>query len=155
VRRRGPGPLAGEGRLSLLDRSGDETEDAREHRAAQLLRRYGVLFRELLAREAPAPPWREVLSVLRRAEARGEVRGGRFVDGVVGEQFALAEAVEALRAERRREARGESMEIAASDPLNLAGILTPGPRVPAQSGARLLLVDGRPTADPVLPSRSG
>ena len=154
VRRRGPGPLGGEGRLSLLDRSGEETEDAREHRAAQLLRRYGVLFRELLAREATAPPWREVLSVLRRAEARGEVRGGRFVDGVVGEQFALAEAVEALRAERRREAGGDRVEVAASDPLNLAGVLTSGPRVPAQSGARILLVDGRPPADPVLPSRS-
>jgi len=144
ARHRGAGPLLGEGRLSLLDRSGEEPDDAREHRAAQLLRRYGVLFRELLAREAAAPFWRDLLPVLRRAEARGEVRGGRFVDGVAGEQFALAEAVETLRAERRKEARGDRFEVSASDPLNLAGIVTPGARVPAQSARHLVLHDGVP-----------
>jgi ATP-dependent Lhr-like helicase len=77
-------------------------------------------------------------------EARGEVRGGRFVDGVIGEQFALAEAVEALRAGRREGARGECFEVSAADPLNLAGILTSGARVPAQTGTRLVLRDGVP-----------
>jgi len=144
VRRRGAGPLLGEGRLSLLDRHGAAPEEAAELRAAQLLRRYGVLFREILAREATAPPWRDLLRALRRAEARGELRGGRFVDGVAGEQFALADAVESLRAERRREAPGERFEVSVADPLNLAGILTPGPRLPAQGPGRLALIDGVP-----------
>jgi ATP-dependent Lhr-like helicase len=142
TRHRGPGPLAGEGRIALLDRTGVEPDDAAEQRAAQLLRRYGVVFRDLLARETALPPWRELLPVLRRAEARGEVRGGRFVEGFPGEQFALSEAVEALRAERRREPREDRIEVSASDPLNLAGIITPGARRPAQSGQRLILVDG-------------
>jgi ATP-dependent Lhr-like helicase len=130
--------------VTLLDRAAGEPEDAPEQRAGQLLRRWGVLFRDLLAREPAAPAWRDLLPVLRRAEARGEVRGGRFVDGFTGEQFALAEAVDALRAERRAAPRAERHEIAASDPLNLAGILTPGPRIPSAGRARLQFAGGAP-----------
>jgi ATP-dependent Lhr-like helicase len=155
VRRRGAGPLAAEGRLWLLDRSTAAPDDAGEQRAAQLLRRYGVLVRDLLAREGAAPPWRDLLPVLRRAEARGEVRGGRFVDGVAGEQFALAEAVDLLRASRR-EAPAEAVHaICAADPLNLAGILTPGPRIAGGAATRIALRDGLPAgpAEHVLSSR--
>src|SRR6185436_10888647 len=128
LRRRGGGVGGGEGRIALLDRGGPEPGDATDARAAQLLRRWGVLFRDLLAREPAAPAWRELLPVLRRAEARGEVRGGRFVDGFTGEQFALAEAVDALRAERREPGHRAAHDVSAADPLNLAGIVTPGPR---------------------------
>jgi ATP-dependent Lhr-like helicase len=144
VRRRGPRVAGGEGRVALLDRSGPAPEDRTREMAAMLLRRWGVLFRDLLAREGVAPPWRALLPELRRAEARGEVRGGRFVDGVVGEQFALAEAVEALRAARRGGGDERPHEIAASDPLNLTGILLPGRRIPAVARGRLLLRDGLP-----------
>ena len=144
VRHRGTARLGGEGRVTLLDRAHAEPEDAPEQRAGQLLRRWGVLFRDLLEREPAAPAWRDLLPALRRAEARGEVRGGRFVDGFTGEQFALAEAVDALRAERRAEPRTESHEIAPSDPLNLAGILTPGPRVPSAGRARVLFAGSAP-----------
>jgi ATP-dependent helicase Lhr and Lhr-like helicase len=98
--------------------------------ARQLLLRWGVVFRDLLARETLAPAWRDLLVTLRKLEARGEVRGGRFVAGYVGEQFARPDAIDALRAVRRLDA-GEPLRIAAADPLNLAGILTPGPRVSA------------------------
>jgi ATP-dependent Lhr-like helicase len=93
------------------------------------LRRYGVVFRDLLAREGRIPPWRSLLNIYRRSEARGEIRGGRFVDGFVGEQFALPEAVEMLRAGRRSPRLLPPVVVAAADPLNLAGILSPGPRV--------------------------
>ncbi len=139
-------PTAGEGRWSVLDRPEPEAADAPEARAAQFLRRYGVVFRDLLAREAAAPAWRDLLAVLRRAEARGEVRGGRFVAGFVGEQFALAEAVEAIRRTRRQDPPGSLLAVSACDPLNLAGILTPGPRVAASPGNRLVLRDGVPIA---------
>ncbi len=115
-----------------------------EQWARQLLRRYGVVFRDLLLRE-PRVQWRALLAVYRRLEARGEVRGGRFVSGFVGEQFALPEAVEALRAARRLPP-GEQMVIAATDPLNLVGVVTPGPRVPAVAGNAVLLRDGVPVA---------
>jgi ATP-dependent Lhr-like helicase len=117
-----------------------------EHAARVLLRRYGVVFRKLLEREGHLPPWRELLYVYRRLEARGEVRGGRFVQGFSGEQYALPEAVGLLRDIRRRPPREEYLTIAAADPLNLAGVLTPGPRVQAQSGNRVLLRDGVPVA---------
>jgi ATP-dependent Lhr-like helicase len=94
-----------------------------------LLRRYGVVFRDLLARENNLPPWRTLLQVYRRWEARGEIRGGRFVHGFVGEQFALPEALEALRAGRRASKLEEPVIVAAADPLNLVGILSPGARV--------------------------
>jgi ATP-dependent Lhr-like helicase len=100
-----------------------------EAMARQLLRRYGVVVRELLARENAAPPWRILLHLYRRMEARGEIRGGRFVGGLVGEQFALPEAVEALRGVRRQRAGDERVTVSAADPLNLVGILTPGPRI--------------------------
>ena len=105
--------------------------------ARQLLARWGVVFRDLIVREALAPPWRELLQALRRLEARGEVRGGRFVDGFLGEQFARPEAVESLRSVRRdpaRPASGERLRVSAADPLNLVGIVVPGARVGALSG---------------------
>ncbi len=117
-----------------------------ERLAGQLLRRYGGVLRDLLAREAGAPPWRELLGIYRRLEARGEIRGGRFVQGFAGEQFALPQAVEALRAVRRSPREGERIEISAADPLNLAGILTPGERIPAVLGNRVAFVDGVPAA---------
>jgi ATP-dependent Lhr-like helicase len=115
-----------------------------EELAAQLLRRWGVVFRDLLARETGAPPWRELLPIYRSLEARGELRGGRFVAGLSGEQFALPEAVEALRAVRRSPREGERVELSAADPLNLLGILLPGPRTPATLGTRIAFVDGVP-----------
>ena len=123
-------------------------DDPTEDRARQLLTRYGVLFPELLARESIAPPWRELVRLLRRLEARGEIRGGRFVSGFVGEQFALPEAVEMLRSLRDAEAVGENMTLSALDPLNLAGILTPGERVPAVPGNRVVYRDGVPVCGP-------
>ena len=110
-----------------------------------LLRRWGVLVRELLARESAAPPWRAVLATLRRLEMRGVVRGGRFIAGLTGEQFALPEAVVALRAARRLDLE-ETIVLSAADPLNLLGILTPGPRLPANSGRVLTLNGGLPQA---------
>jgi ATP-dependent Lhr-like helicase len=120
-----------------------------------LLLRYGVLFRELLARESNAPKWRDLLPILRRLEARGEVRGGRFVSGAFGEQYALPEAVDALRAARRESSAREEespIAVAAADPLNLAGILVPGERVSAVPGREVrfrngaVVVDDQPAA---------
>lgn len=122
-----------------------KTERA-EHIAKVLLRRYGVVFRKLLERESNLPPWRELLYIYRRLEARGEVRGGRFVQGYSGEQFALPEAVGTLRETRKRQARDEFITLSAADPLNLAGILTPGMRVPAQANNKILFRDGVPVA---------
>lgn len=116
-----------------------------EHIARVLLRRYGVLFRKLLEREEGLPPWRELYYVLRRLEARGEVRGGRFVSGFSGEQFALPEAAAALRKIAKTPGH-ERVAISAVDPLNLAGILTPGDKVPRLPGNRLLFEGGVPIA---------
>jgi len=117
--------------------------DARiESVARQLLRRYGVVFRDLLARERSLPPWRTLLRAYRQWEARGEIRGGRFVAGFVGEQFALPEAVDALRAVRRVPDESEVIVISAADPLNLVGILLPGSRVPPTSGVGLAYRNG-------------
>ncbi|MEO8604661.1 MAG: DEAD/DEAH box helicase [bacterium] len=112
--------------------------------ARRLLLRWGVVFRDLLARERNLPPWRALLGALRRLEARGEIRGGRFVAGFVGEQFALPEAVDALRSVRRRPGGGESVVVAAADPLNLAGIVTPGARISPFSGTAVSYRDGLP-----------
>jgi len=112
--------------------------------ARTLLRRYGVVFRRLLAREPAAPPWRELLLAYRRLEARGEIRGGRFVSGMSGEQFALPEAVAQLRAVRRQEPAGRLVAVGGADPLNLAGIITPGERIPAVARNRILYRDGVP-----------
>ena len=141
----------GGGRWSLLRRPGPDGEppaagdQVLDRIAEQYLRRWGIVFRDLLQREGGPPPWRDLLRVYRALEARGAIRGGRFVAGFTGEQFALPEAVEALRAVRRapRE-RAERVELCGADPLNLAGILTPGARVPAVLGQRLALVDGVP-----------
>ena len=117
-----------------------------EHIARVLLRRWGVVFRRLLEREADAlPPWRELHYVYRRLEARGEVRGGRFVSGFSGEQFALPEAAAALR-KTARQAGAERVSISAADPLNLAGIVTPGEKVARLPGNRLLYEGGVPIA---------
>ena len=104
-----------------------------------LLRRYGVVCWRLLEREAPRlPPWRELLREYQRLEARGEIRGGRFLGGVVGQQFALPEAVAALRSVRKRAHDGAMIAVSASDPLNLLGGILAGDKVPRQPGARLL-----------------
>jgi len=117
------------GRWALVSRAGGPpSKEARtESQARQLLLRWGVLFRDLLARESAAPAWRELLPVLRRMEAKGEIRGGRFVAGFTGEQYARAEAIDLLRAVRRGEP--DVVEAAPSDPLNLVGIILPGSRV--------------------------
>jgi ATP-dependent helicase Lhr and Lhr-like helicase len=107
-----------------------------------LLNRYGVLFRELLARESTLPRWRELLIALRRLEDRGEIRGGRFVGGLLGEQFALPIAVESLRAMRSEPATGQVVTVSAADPLNLAGIVVPGEKIPAISSRFVAFRDG-------------
>ncbi len=128
-------------------RGAEPTPEIVEHVARTLLRRYGVVFWRLLEREAAwLPPWRELLRVLRRLEARGEIRGGRFVAGVSGEQFALPEAVGLLRDVRREERTGALVSVSGADPLNLVGILTPGARLPALTGNRVLYRDGVPVA---------
>ena len=124
----------------------DPQEDPIEARGRQLLLRYGILFPELLAREPMAPRWRDLVRVLRTLEARGEIRGGRFVSGFVGEQFAMPEAVEMLRKVGNQEPSGQLVVVSACDPLNLAGILTPGARTPASLGNRLVYRDGVPLA---------
>jgi ATP-dependent Lhr-like helicase len=111
-----------------------------------LLRRWGVVFRRVLDREGALPPWRDLLRALRRLEARGEIRGGRFVAGWSGEQFALPEAVSALRRHRQAPDRDQWIAVSATDPLNLIGILTPGARVPAVSTNRVLYRNGRAAA---------
>jgi ATP-dependent Lhr-like helicase len=107
-----------------------------------LLQRYGVVFRELLARESMLPRWRDILITFRRLEDRGEIRGGRFISGFIGEQFALPIAVESLRAMKNLPATGETITISAADPLNLAGIVVPGERIPAISGKQVSFRDG-------------
>ncbi|WP_330114318.1 DEAD/DEAH box helicase [Pseudomonas sp. JS3066] len=140
------------GRWALLRGKAEEGNgkvpvDALEHVARTLLRRYGVVGWRLLEREAAwMPPWRDLLRVYHRLEARGEIRGGRFVAGVSGEQFALPEAVGLLREVRKRPLDGQLISLAACDPLNLLGTLLNGTKVPAVSGNRLLLRDGVPVA---------
>lgn len=131
------------GRWSLLA-AGETAEPAAEMEAIcwMLLKRYGVVFREVLTRESILPRWREVLITLRRLEDRGEIRGGRFVSGFVGEQFALPLAVESLRASRNEAARDEVVIVAAADPLNLAGIVVPGEKVAANSKGYVTFRDG-------------
>ena len=122
-------------------------QQAVEHVARTLLLRYGVVFWRLLEREAAwLPPWRDLLRVYRRLESRGDIRGGRFVAGFSGEQFALPDAVATLREVRRQPACGALVSLSGADPLNLAGILTPGPRLAALTGNRLLYRDGVPIA---------
>ena len=149
-------PRHSSGRWTLLytgapapDKASDR-DHALEAICNVLLRRYGLVFREALARESILPPWRELLGMLRRLEGRGEVRGGRFVTDFLGEQFALPIAVESLRAMRREPANGETVTVSAADPLNLIGIIVPGGRVAANSGAFVTFRDGA-AADPAVP----
>jgi ATP-dependent Lhr-like helicase len=148
LRRPGQGRGGAEGRWTLLppppDADAVDVETLAETVAEQLLARWGVVFRDLVARETLALPWREIIRALRRLEARGVARGGRFVTGFVGEQYALPEAVEGLRRTRREERRGELVRVAAVDPLNLVGIVTPGARVPAVRGPVVVYRDGVP-----------
>jgi ATP-dependent Lhr-like helicase len=133
------------GRWSLLTADIDR-EEAVETQARALLQRYGVIFRRLLTREPNAAPWRELARVYRRLEARGEIRGGRFVTGMSGEQFALPDAVTHLREIRRTPADGRLTVISACDPLNLIGILTTTDRIRAIAGTRIAYRDGIPVA---------
>ena len=130
-------------RWSLLEPF-DPVDDRSEPIARQLLDRYGVVFPELLARDALSYRWRDLVRVLRRLEARGEIRWGRFVSGFIGEQFALPKAVEQLRKVKNTEPDGRFIAISACDPLNLAGIISPGPKVPAVVRNRLVFRDGVP-----------
>jgi ATP-dependent helicase Lhr and Lhr-like helicase len=132
------------GRWSLL--ASGATEDALDLQARAYLRRYGIVFRRLLAREATAAPWRELARVYRRMEARGELRGGRFVAGMPGEQFALPDAVERLREIRRTPHDGTLVVLSAADPLNLTGITSPGERIRATQGTRIAYRDGVPVS---------
>lgn len=160
-RERARRPRHAAGRWSLLRQAINHQRPATssvERVARQLLRRYGVVFRDLLGREALALSWRDLLVQYRRMELQGEIRGGRFVGGFTGEQFALPEAVESLRAMRKRNESGAAshdIKLSASDPLNLAGVILPGPRVPAvpsnfvvfRDGAVVRAVLGREAAD--------
>ncbi|ABP79139.1 probable ATP-dependent DNA helicase [Stutzerimonas stutzeri A1501] len=150
------GGMADAGRWALVRKPAEAEEttgrsgfsaEVLEHIARVLLRRYGVVFWRLLAREADwLPPWRELLRVYHRLEARGEIRGGRFVAGVAGEQFALPEALALLREVRKRPLAGELLAVSAVDPLNQLGTLLPGSKVPALPGNRILYRDGVPLA---------
>ncbi|MAG34596.1 MAG: hypothetical protein CL908_27320 [Deltaproteobacteria bacterium] len=137
---------AAEGRWSLVPpREPVEDLDAlAEAVAEQLLVRWGIVFRDIVARENLSLPWREIVWAFRRLEARGAIRGGRFVSGFVGEQFALPEALELLARVRRKPREGERVRVCGSDPLNLVGILTPGERVPARATREVVFVDGLP-----------
>ncbi|MBC7170822.1 MAG: hypothetical protein H5U40_00255 [Polyangiaceae bacterium] len=134
--------LGSAGRWALLPGPATDVEAW----ALTLLRRYGIVFRRVLEREDGIPPFRDLLTVYRRLEARGQVRGGRFVEGFTGEQYALPEAVTMLRAVRRSKPDGELISVSGADPLNLVGLITPGPRVPATSRYRVLYRDGVPIA---------
>jgi ATP-dependent Lhr-like helicase len=166
-RRRGAGPTMEEaGRWALLRRGGAEAgseavavvtrpgrkprtdPETLEYIAMTLLRRYGVMFWRLLEREAAwLPSWRELLPVYHRLEARGDIRGGRFVAGFSGEQFALPEAIPLLREVRRRPHDGNLVCISGVDPLNLCGTLLAGDKVPSLAGNRILFRDGVPVAN--------
>ncbi len=138
----GGGPAGRWALLRASEADPAEREEFAEELAQLLLRRYGVVFRDVVAAESFTVPWRDLLRALRRLEARGIVRGGRFVSGFVGEQFSLPEALEALRAVRRSPREGERVRLSAADPLNLTGVILPGPRIPAVQDRSFELVDG-------------
>src|ERR1051326_5231640 len=150
--------MASAGRWSIIHREngngsstsrGNQTtidQEKAEEIAWTLLKRYGVVFKRLLEREGMTLPWRILLRIYHRLEARGEIRGGRFVGGISGEQFALPEAVGMLRAIRREGAQDSLISISAADPLNLAGIIMPGKRITAHTSNRILYHDGAPIA---------
>jgi ATP-dependent helicase Lhr and Lhr-like helicase len=143
--------MADAGRWALVRRASGEPKERKDEAVEQivrtLLRRWGVIFWKVLTREADwLPPWRDILSCCRRLEARGEIRGGRFVAGFSGEQFATPEAIGLLRDVRRKPLSDAYVSVSAADPLNLIGILTPGPRLSSLAGNRLLYKDGLPVA---------
>jgi ATP-dependent Lhr-like helicase len=146
------------GRWSLLDLSGEsqgqETKTKLQSVARQLLVRWGVVFCNLLTRESLGLAWCDLLTVYRRMEAQRQVRGGRFVSGFVGEQFALPEAVDALRSLRSSQPGGEVIRISAADPLNLTGIITPGPRIRSHFRNLLYYRDGVPVDEETFLSAS-
>jgi ATP-dependent Lhr-like helicase len=147
-----PRPSPGTGRWARLTAPTTAApDDIVEAKARQYVRRYGIVFRDLLQREGDVPAWRDLLRVYRRLEMRGELRGGRIVGGFVGEQFAAPEALEALRAIRREQPSGQTVRVSACDPLNLVGILTPGPRVPAVPGHHVAYRDGLPVLEEARP----
>jgi ATP-dependent Lhr-like helicase len=145
-RERSRRPRHAAGRWSLLQPAGDgplSSAGMNERVARQLLRRYGVVFRDVLMRETLVPSWRNLLVQYRRMEMTGEVRGGRFVSGFIGEQFALPEALEALRTTRKSGGHAAyEVKVSACDPLNLAGSILPGPRIPAVTTNFLVFRDG-------------
>jgi len=146
LRRGAKGAFTSEGRWALVPVP-VEVEDADELAEAvaeQLLARWGVVFRDLFLQESIALPWRDIVWALRRLEARGLVRGGRFVGGFVGEQYALPEAVEQLRTVRKSERNGELVRLSACDPLNLIGTIVPGPRIAAVRTNYVVYRDGLP-----------
>jgi ATP-dependent Lhr-like helicase len=152
--------LSGKSRSQLSPSAQDakQTDAALDAHARILLCRYGVLFRELLTRESNAPKWRDLLPILRRLEARGEIRGGRFVSGPFGEQYALPEAVDALRSARNQHAARTTeppITVAAADPLNLAGILVPGDRIPSIPGRDVTFTNGSVLANNSVISTEG
>ncbi len=146
-------PRHSTGRWALLfTEQAVERNRAVEATCWMLLKRYGIVFRDLLARETNLPKWRELQIGFRRLEDRGEIRGGRFIDGFLGEQFALPVAVESLRATRKMPPTGETIVLSAADPLNLVGILVPGERVPAISGKTVMFRDGAAVHPDEMPS---
>ena len=149
-RRRGAIGARSAGRWSLLHSplATEDSDELAEAVAEQLLARWGVIFRDLLVRETFTVPWREVLWALRRMEARGIIRGGRFVSGFTGEQYALPEAVELLRSVRKVKRSDETLSVSGSDPLNLVGIVLPGQRVPSLPTNSVTYVDGAVASAP-------
>ena len=148
------------GRWSLLLTGTDEPDgkpasNPAEAWARQLLRRYGIVFRDLLKRESLTVAWRDLLVIYRRLELRGEIRGGHFVSGMTGEQFGLPEAVEALRAVRKDpQAGAQEIRLSGSDPLNLVGIILPGDRIPSLPSRCVIYHNGSPVASEPLSSVS-
>ncbi len=149
LRRAGQRATRAGGRWSLLPPAAadDDPDELAEAVAEQLAARWGVVFRDLLARENLAVPWRDVLWAFRRLEARGLIRGGRFVNGFSGEQYAHPDAVDVLREVRKRPRAGETVRLSAVDPLNLVGVILPGPRIPAVLTNTVTYVDGAVRAD--------
>jgi ATP-dependent Lhr-like helicase len=135
-------PRNATGRWSLLYSDGVDHDRTVDAACRMLLRRYGIVFRDVVSRETSLPRWRDLLDKFRRLEDRGEVRGGRFVTGFLGEQFALPEAVDSVRAMRKRDKIGEEVTVGAGDPLNLVGIIVPGDRIAANSGKTVTFKDG-------------
>jgi len=149
LRRGVRGTTGASGRWSLLPEpaSCPDRDELAEAVAEQLAARWGVVFRDVAARENLAVPWRDLLWAFRRMEARGTMRGGRFVTGFSGEQYAHPDAIDVLKSVRKQQRNGETVRISAADPLNLTGIVLPGPRIPAIGTNTVTYVDGV-VADP-------